>query len=765
MKTTSKTKKKKSLFDNNSLNSKLLEIRKSLINNGMQSYDTNLALKVFLYGIFCKNEHNSKYDFNSSEKETNEAVKNLIGDDPKKEEKNIKIKNILEHSPNKNSNISFISYYPVSDKIDFYVILNDDTPTTLKKNINNALLEINTNLRGNQTGSLLGMKMSHHLNGSNSPSNYELIVINLGICHPKEYTGEGMEQKGMNVSIKSEYDIIEKYYDKTFFIRYDKMKYLNNYNNSFMTIPKELKKLYNVDIYNVYIPLNELYNLYNTYGKRLLHKNARETVKKSIVEDEIINGFKNDEKNLKLFFIFNNGLRFASKELIMNDDVIRLENFSVINGGNTLKTLYKACHDKGIVFSDEKHFVRVEIIMTNDEDLITKINKTSNTQNAVESRNLLSNDEHQKHIKGRLYNEQNIDLIIKEGESEKKYLRFSQHKRINNTDLYQLLVSHHFESPVDGKNMKNGIFEPTMNYNPNSRLPKNLFKESDRPNQNQLFENIVDKKTGIVVKNIDLMDELLFIRKLHTDCKNSLELKYLKELLHIMKDNINQKNNLINDLALHLKVSKNKMYSFEEYILDGIIEDTEKSARIVVEKDEEKETVDIQHFIKALYRHLNSLKITNKEIASEIHDFSYHYQQAWSYKGIVGNVGLMAIPMLHRDLRSKYNKNEKFGFEKIYQKYYKYNHSKSSHFIEQFQNAYIKLIFEPLIKMIENEVDFNMDKTSFLKTYNNITYLRNMYNHLLINEKVENGVKYLSNGKPTSNYFEYYLDQFKQFIK
>lgn len=119
----------------------------------------------------------------------------------------------------------------------------------------------------------------------------------------------------------------------------------------------------------------------------VLYENVRGFILKSKYNSNILNTLKNEPSR---FYFYNNGLTIVadniSAEKVNSNKKWKLtiENFQVINGGQTLRTIHKYAKeniDNINKLSDAS--VQLRIIKVNDDDFKSKISEYTNSQNAI----------------------------------------------------------------------------------------------------------------------------------------------------------------------------------------------------------------------------------------------------------------------------------------------------------------------------------------------------------------------------------------------
>lgn len=167
------------------------------------------------------------------------------------------------------------------------------------------------------------------------------------------------------------------------------------------------------------------------------------------------------QKEPEKFFLYNNGITIVADQIessIQNLDKqlkIVLSNYQIVNGGQTLRSIYKFKEENRDNLENLVHAnVLVRIFKTgNERSLINKIAEYTNSQNAISPIDLKSVDGIQLDLERNLY-EHGIHYIRKNGidpiDDEFEY-------RISMTKIGQLLLSY-YGHPEKASNQKKKIF-------------------------------------------------------------------------------------------------------------------------------------------------------------------------------------------------------------------------------------------------------------------------------------------------------------------
>jgi AIPR protein len=131
----------------------------------------------------------------------------------------------------------------------------------------------------------------------------------------------------------------------------------------------------------------------------LFDLNLRYEVRNSSVNGEIIQSLCHS-KSRKNFHHYNNGLIIVTDNYSIRDqdNVIRLSGAQIVNGLQTVKSIYNAVSDKQVSISDldDDCVVPVKIIKNSEAKFVASVVRATNNQNPMAQRNLRSNAVEQK---------------------------------------------------------------------------------------------------------------------------------------------------------------------------------------------------------------------------------------------------------------------------------------------------------------------------------------------------------------------------------
>lgn len=174
------------------------------------------------------------------------------------------------------------------------------------------------------------------------------------------------------------------------------------------------------------IAVTEVAALIDRHGERLLERNVRRYLglQGNRVNEAIRNTLLADDRNN--FYFYNNGItltcdKFSYNALQEGDYQVRVENLQIINGGQTCMTIYKTLHENGLDINpqDAHVLIRLYQLPSDNADLVKNITIATNSQNPVDLRDLMANDEIQRRLEidigqlGFAYRRKRMDSLIR----------------------------------------------------------------------------------------------------------------------------------------------------------------------------------------------------------------------------------------------------------------------------------------------------------------------------------------------------------------
>lgn len=154
------------------------------------------------------------------------------------------------------------------------------------------------------------------------------------------------------------------------------------------------------------------------------------------------------------FFFFNNGITLTCSKLEYTDrtsPVVELEDIQVVNGSQTIHSLYEGIKEDDTFLEDVNLLIR--IYETKKTELVGKIAEYTNSQTEVKSRDIRAIDT----LQIKLDNEFKIKNYYYE-RKKNQYQGQDKSKRIDLEKVGQVLLTYYNSMPLEAKNKKSIIF-------------------------------------------------------------------------------------------------------------------------------------------------------------------------------------------------------------------------------------------------------------------------------------------------------------------
>lgn len=153
--------------------------------------------------------------------------------------------------------------------------------------------------------------------------------------------------------------------------------------------------------YLTYISGDQVYNIYDKYGKRLLEQNVRTFLQ---FKGGVNKGIRNTIDGApNMFFAYNNGITATASAVDLNEDneIIKIHNLQIVNGGQTTSAIYSAKKNYKSDISDIVVQMKLSVIKKSEEhlDFVSKVAEYANTQNKVNKSDFFSNSPFHKDFK------------------------------------------------------------------------------------------------------------------------------------------------------------------------------------------------------------------------------------------------------------------------------------------------------------------------------------------------------------------------------
>ena len=208
------------------------------------------------------------------------------------------------------------------------------------------------------------------------------------------------------------------------------------------------------------------------YGKTgLLAMNLRFYVPNKKVDAGIENTIRNEGDN---FWYLNNGIIIVCDNYKISGKTLKLNNFSIVNGGQTTRMIGVIPFAKDFAVSCK--VIKNKYINDNENSIrfVSKVAEASNTQKPINSTDIIANRYEQRVLKNHLA-EIGIFMQIKRGDSAMVNLKENYPapwQRTKNTEIGQMLYATICQKPGTARNSKDKIFSDPRKY-------KNVFGDLD----------------------------------------------------------------------------------------------------------------------------------------------------------------------------------------------------------------------------------------------------------------------------------------------
>ncbi len=173
--------------------------------------------------------------------------------------------------------------------------------------------------------------------------------------------------------------------------------------------------------YIVNVSAQSIHNLYKKYGNKVLGMNLRLHITNKSVDGELNKAIKDEQD---LFWFKNNGLVIICSKAKFAKNQIKLQNFSIINGGQTTFVLGTNDIDndfhlvaKIIVLNN---FDNIEEINLDVHELSTEISLSTNNQKPIKKSDRISSISECRMLKQKLWKNKNFFLEIRRGDKPLK---------------------------------------------------------------------------------------------------------------------------------------------------------------------------------------------------------------------------------------------------------------------------------------------------------------------------------------------------------
>lgn len=213
------------------------------------------------------------------------------------------------------------------------------------------------------------------------------------------------------------------------------------------------------------IKASSLKKLYAKHSKNgLFSYNLREHIAQKNVDNGIEHTIKNEKDN---FWFYNNGITIGCEDFFLDGYVLKLYNFSIINGAQTTTKI-----GESKIINSEYDFdlvckvVKANRSLNDESDFIMKISEASNSQKPIKARDLKANAKEQKILQTKCAENKNaLAIEIKRGVKPKNYSKVEKWQRVTNEYIGQLILACLLQRPGSARSGKITIFTSEKLYN------------------------------------------------------------------------------------------------------------------------------------------------------------------------------------------------------------------------------------------------------------------------------------------------------------
>lgn len=191
------------------------------------------------------------------------------------------------------------------------------------------------------------------------------------------------------------------------------------------------------------IPLKDCIKIPGIKDGSLFRKNVRQSLGASNkVNKGIASTLKKDKAD---FFFFHNGITAICSELKLRDGLLSVKELNVVNGCQSLSTIY-SCSEA--VRNSDDGYILFRFYEISDSEKADKISTCTNSQSAVKARDLRSNDKYVLALK-KSYELCYPDgyFITKRGEGADP-AKYNTNHVVNLTELGKQLIAWHSQRPT-----------------------------------------------------------------------------------------------------------------------------------------------------------------------------------------------------------------------------------------------------------------------------------------------------------------------------
>ena len=197
--------------------------------------------------------------------------------------------------------------------------------------------------------------------------------------------------------IKIEYRIVDiDYIYKVYLSQYDSGEFKININLPCLEVSTKSEQ------YKAYLSVvsgKDLVDIYEEYGQKLFEQNVRTFLQ---FKGAVNKGIKNTiEYKPDMFFAYNNGITATASSIERDDNgnITSINNFQIVNGGQTTSAIYAASKVSGLDVSNISVPMKLSVVKDKKSDFVSKVSEYANTQNKVNKSDFFSNSPFHKQMK------------------------------------------------------------------------------------------------------------------------------------------------------------------------------------------------------------------------------------------------------------------------------------------------------------------------------------------------------------------------------
>lgn len=209
----------------------------------------------------------------------------------------------------------------------------------------------------------------------------------------------------------------------------------------------------------VNISAKSLQDLYYRKGNNLLGMNLRYYVRQKIVDNAIENTIKNEPQN---FWYKNNGIIIVCENYNIENNVLKLKNFSIINGGQTTTRI-------GKIDIEEDFYLQCKVIVYQGCNIQEKskfvydIAEASNAQKPIKKADLKANAPEQLLLKENLA-KVGVYYITKRGEVVPKQYKDKLYKNTKLDEVGKLSLAGILQMPGSARSNSAKMYDSEYDY-------------------------------------------------------------------------------------------------------------------------------------------------------------------------------------------------------------------------------------------------------------------------------------------------------------